>query len=136
MGFSSPLDDAYAIGNDDSDAAHGVVSCLSIRHLLGAVFVLIGEVMTLCCGYTQSASTAINGTIADPSAAQIPDGPIVVRNVDTSIQRITSSGSAGTYSGIDLVSGNYSLQVAAEFGVVTSTANAPRQLQIALKLTF
>jgi hypothetical protein len=136
MDFSSPLDDAYAIGNDDSGAAHGVVNCRSIRHLLCAVFILIGEVMTLCCGDTQSASTAINGTITDPNAAQFPDGLIVVRNVDAGIQRITSSGSAGTYSITDLVPRNYSLQVAAAFGVVTSTANAPRRPQMALKLTF
>jgi hypothetical protein len=136
MDFSSPLDDAYAIGNDGSDAAHGVVNCRSIRHLLCAVFILIGEVMTLCCGYTQSAPTAINGTITDPSAAQIPDGPIVVRKVGTDIQRITSSGCAGTYSVTDLVPGKYSLQVASEFGMVASTANAPRQRQIAFKLTF
>jgi hypothetical protein len=43
MCFSSLLDDVYAIGNDDSDAAHGVVNCQSIRHLLCAVFILIGE---------------------------------------------------------------------------------------------
>ena len=43
MRFSSFLDDVHAIGNDNSDAAHGVVSWQSIRHLLCAVFILIGE---------------------------------------------------------------------------------------------
>src|SRR5271168_78011 len=43
MRFSSFLDDVYAVGNDNSDAAHGVVNWQSIRHLLCAVFILIGE---------------------------------------------------------------------------------------------
>jgi hypothetical protein len=110
MRFSSPFDDAYAIGNDDSEAAHGVVNCRSIRHLLRVVFILSGEVMTLGCGYSQSASTAVNGTIADPSTAQIPDARIVVRDVDTGIQQIT--------------------------GVVTSTENPPGQVQLALSWSF
>jgi len=110
MRFSSPLDDAYAIGDDDSDAAHGVVSCRSIRHLLRVVFIVSGEVMTLGCGYSQSASTAVNGTITEPSTAQITDTRIIVRNVDKGIQRIT--------------------------GVVTSPENPPRQVQLALKLVL
>jgi outer membrane receptor protein involved in Fe transport len=111
MRVSSPIDDVYAIRLGSSVAHNGFVKCRSIGHLLCMAFILMGEVTTLCCGYAQSASTAINGTITDQSAAQIPDARIVLRNVDTGIQRITSSGSAGTYSVADLIPGNYSLQV-------------------------
>jgi len=111
MRVSSPIDDVYAIRLESGVAHDGFGKCRSIRHLLCVAFILIGEVTTLCCGYAQSASTAINGTITDQSAAQIPDARIVLRNVDTGIQRITSSGSAGTYSIADLIPGNYSLQV-------------------------
>jgi hypothetical protein len=71
----------------------------------------MGEITLVCCGYGQSASSAINGTITDKSAAQVPEARIVLRNVDTNIQRITSSGSAGTYSITDLSPGRYSFQV-------------------------
>jgi hypothetical protein len=111
MRVSSPIDDVYAI-RQDSDVAHdGFGKCRSIRYLLCVAFILIGEVTMLRCGNAQSAFTAINGTITDQSAAQIPDVRIVLSNVDTGIQRIASSGSAGTYSITDLIPGNYSLQV-------------------------
>jgi hypothetical protein len=109
MRVSSPIDDVYAVRQD---CAHdGLGKCRPVRHLLCLAFILIGEVMTFCCGYAQSASTAINGTITDQSAAQIPEARIVARNIDTGIERIASSGSAGTYSISDLVPGDYSLQV-------------------------
>jgi Carboxypeptidase regulatory-like domain len=111
MRVSSPIDDAYSVRQDSGVAHDGFGKCRSIRHLLCVALILIGEVTMLCCGHAQSASTAINGTITDQSAAQIPDAQIVLRNVDTSIQRITSSGSSGTYSITDLIPGNYSLQV-------------------------
>ena len=111
MLVSSPVDDVYAVRQASGAVRDGVGKCPWIRYLLCAAFILIEEVTTLCCGYGQSASSAINGTITDQSAAQIPDARIVLRNVDTGIQRITSSGSAGTYSITDLVPGNYSLQV-------------------------
>src|ERR1700685_2675811 len=111
MHVSSPIDDAYVV-RLDSGISHDVFGeCRSIRHLLCVAFILIGEVTMIRCGYAQSASTAINGTVTDQRAAQIPYARIVLRNVDTGIQRITSSGSAGTYSITDLVPGNYSLQV-------------------------
>jgi outer membrane receptor protein involved in Fe transport len=108
MRKSSPIDDMYPVRKDCAYDEFG--KCRSIRHLLGVAFILMGEVATLCCGYAQSVSSAINGTITDQSAAQIPDVRIVVRNVDTGIERTTSSGSAGTYSIADLIPGDYSLQ--------------------------
>ena len=108
---SSPIDDVYAVRQDSGVAHDGFEKYRAIRQLLWVAFILIGEVTMLCCGYAQSASTAINGTITDQSAAQIPDARIVLRNVDTGIQRITSSGLSGTYSITDLTPGHYSLQV-------------------------
>jgi Carboxypeptidase regulatory-like domain len=111
MRVSSPIEDMYAVRQDSGVARDGFGKCRSIRHLLCVALTLIGEVTMLRCSYSQSASTAINGTITDQSAAQIPDARIVLRNVDTGSQRVTSSGSAGTYSMADLIPGNYSLQV-------------------------
>jgi hypothetical protein len=46
----------------------------------------------------QSASAAVNGTVKDEGGAVIPDVRIVLYNVNTGGQRITSTGSAGAYS--------------------------------------
>jgi Carboxypeptidase regulatory-like domain len=110
MRVSSPIGDAYT-RKDSGVARDGFGKCLSIRHMLSIVFLLIWEVTVPRCGYAQSASAAINGTITDQSEAHVPDARIVLRNADTGVERITGSGSAGTYSITDLIPGKYSLQV-------------------------
>jgi hypothetical protein len=62
------------------------------------------------CSYAQSAFAEVNGTVTDPSAALIPDVQIVLRNVDTDMQRTTNSGPAGTFSISDIVPGNYTIR--------------------------
>jgi uncharacterized membrane protein len=111
MHFVASIDDASAIRHHSGVAHDWFANYRSIRHLLRVAIVLIAEVMTLCCSYAQFATTAINGTITDKSAARVPEARIVVRNADTNVQRITSSGSSGTYSIADLSPGRYSLQV-------------------------
>ncbi|PYX46400.1 MAG: hypothetical protein DMG79_16520 [Acidobacteria bacterium] len=108
MRVPSRIDDVYARKDSGVD---GFSQCLSTRHWLGIVFLLIWEVAVPRCGYAQSVSAAINGTITDQSEARVPDARMVLRNVDTGTQRTTSSGSAGTYSITDLIPGNYFLQV-------------------------
>ena len=108
MRVPSRIDDVYARKDSGVD---GFRKCLSTRYLLGIVFLLIWEVTVPRCGYAQSVSAAINGTITDQSEARVPDARMVLRNVYTGTQRTTSSGSAGTYSLTDLIPGNYSLQV-------------------------
>ncbi|HWZ50942.1 MAG TPA: carboxypeptidase-like regulatory domain-containing protein [Granulicella sp.] len=112
MCVSSPVDDVYAI-RKGSDVPHDrPPQYWSIRYLLCvAVMLPTGGVTVHRCGFAQSASAAINGTITDPTAAVIPAARIVLCNVDTGIERNTSSGTAGTYSITDMVPGNYSLQV-------------------------
>jgi hypothetical protein len=111
MRVSSPIDDAYAIRPESGVAHESSRRWRTIRLLLCATFLLLEEITLLCYGYGQFASSAINGTITDKSAAQVPEARIFLRNIDTGIQRITSSGSAGTYSITDLSPGRYSLQV-------------------------
>src|SRR5258708_22697473 len=93
MRVPSRIDDVYARKDSGVD---GFSQCLSTRHWLGIVFLLIWEVAVPRCGYAQSVSAAINGTITDQSEARVPDARMVLRNVDTGTQRITISGSAGT----------------------------------------
>jgi len=75
MRVSSPIDDMYA-RKDSGVARDRFGKCLSIRHLLSIVFLLIWEV-TVPRGYAQSASAAINGTITDQSEAHVPDARMV-----------------------------------------------------------
>jgi Carboxypeptidase regulatory-like domain len=111
MRVSSPIDDGYAIRRERRIACDGIETPVSIRYFLIIVFLLIWEVTVPRFSRAQSASASINGTITDQSATQIPDVQIVLHNLDTGTQRITSTGSAGTYSITDLNPGNYSLQV-------------------------
>ncbi len=111
MRVPSTIDDVYAIRKDPRVLHCACGKCPSVEHLLFVALVLICNVTMLCSSYAQSAYTAINGTITDPSGARIPDARIIVRNVDTNVERITASGSSGTYSITDLVPGKYSLRV-------------------------
>jgi len=60
--------------------------------------------------YAQSASAAVNGTVTDVSGALIQDTQIVLRNVDTGVQKSTLTGITGTYSMTDILPGNYSMR--------------------------
>ena len=111
MRVSSQIDEVCGFRQNCGLAYGGFRRCWSLRYTLRVAFILIGALMLFRCGNAQPASTAINGSITDQSAAQIPDAVIVLRNINTGAQRITSSGSAGTYSITDLVPGNYTLQV-------------------------
>jgi hypothetical protein len=69
----------------------------SSRHLLCVTCFLIGEATMLSCSYGQSASSPINGTITDQSAAQVPDARIFFRDIDTGIWRITTADRSRRY---------------------------------------
>src|SRR5437660_11007104 len=108
MRVPSRIDDVYARKDSGLDWLR---KCLSTRHLLGIVFLLIWEVTVPRCGYAQSVSAAINATITDQSDARVPDARMVLRNIDTGTRRTTSSGLADTYCTTELITANYSLQV-------------------------
>ncbi|MGA7399316.1 MAG: carboxypeptidase regulatory-like domain-containing protein [Candidatus Sulfotelmatobacter sp.] len=100
------------------------------------VLLLIWEVMAARCSYAQSASAAINGTITDQSGAQISDAQIVLHNVGTGVQRITTSGSAGTYSITGVVPGNYSLQAVKHGFATGEKTGIPLQVNQTATLDF
>jgi outer membrane receptor protein involved in Fe transport len=122
MWVLSSIADVFGIRQDSGVVHDAFGKCRSIRILLCVAFILIEEVAVPRCGFAQSASAAINGTITDQSAAPIPDSQIVLRNDDTGLQRMSGSGPAGTYSITDLIPGNYSLQVVKD-GFATSETN-------------
>ena len=79
------------------------------RFLCVTSFLLWAAVVTLR-SYAQSAFAEVNGTVTDPSAALIPDVHIVLRNIDTDLERSTMTGPAGTFSISDIVPGNYAIR--------------------------
>ena len=59
----------------------------------------------------QVASAELSGTVLDGSGAVVPDAKVMVRNVDTNITRMTTTGKSGDYVITALSAGNYSVSV-------------------------
>lgn len=56
-------------------------------------------------------TASINGTVSDTSGAVIPGAAIVLINANTSVRRVTVSSNLGSYSFVDILPGQYTLQV-------------------------
>src|SRR3954454_10954120 len=69
------------------------------------LFVLSMVVVSALFGQT----TALNGTVTDPTGAVIPDAAITIVNVENGIQRSTVSDSQGRYTMPQLPPGTYKL---------------------------
>jgi hypothetical protein len=63
--------------------------------------------------FAQLSTASLNGVVRDPSGAVLPGASVVVRNVETGVQRTTVSNNAGNYVFLDLNPGRYTLQVKA-----------------------
>jgi hypothetical protein len=100
------------------------------------------QVLVVCClwafvpsGARAQVSTAsINGTVRDTAGAIIPDAAIVLRNVDTGVERRVVTNQVGIYAYFDVLIGNYTLE-AAKSGFVTQKLN-PFALLVNQTTTF
>ena len=72
------------------------VSCLCL--LLGASLFLLAQ-----------AFTSLTGTVTDPTGAVIPSAKIVITNTETGAERDATSDTAGRYTFVQVVPGNYKL---------------------------
>ncbi|MCC6859371.1 MAG: TonB-dependent receptor [Bryobacterales bacterium] len=63
--------------------------------------------------FAQEFRATLQGTVIDPSKATIPSAEVVLRNVDTGIERRTKTDEAGYYLFSFVPPGNYSLTVSA-----------------------
>ena len=74
-----------------------------------------------------SQTTSLNGTVADPTGAAIPNAAITIANVQTGSQRTTTSDSQGRYTMPQLTTGTYKLtaKVAGFTDVVINAVEAP-----------
>lgn len=61
----------------------------------------------------QLSTSAINGTVRDPSGAVIPGATITLTQVETSVQRMATSNGAGAYVFTSLTPGRYTVEASA-----------------------
>ena len=63
--------------------------------------------------FAQSDNGTINGSVKDPSGANVPDATVVVRNQSTGTERTTVSNNDGLYSVTNIPPGVYNVSVTA-----------------------
>jgi hypothetical protein len=79
--------------------------------------VLLGLVAGLLCTVTVTAQMQtgqITGTVKDSSGSSIPAAMITIRNVDTGVNRTSSTNELGNYTVPLIDAGQYQLTVAKE----------------------
>src|SRR5919109_2319462 len=59
----------------------------------------------------QSTYGAIAGSVTDPSGAAIPDAQVTLTNLGTTEKRTQSTGNDGLYTFVNLIPGNYRIDV-------------------------
>src|ERR1700677_1182194 len=62
----------------------------------------------------QISPASINGVIRDPSGAVIPGASIVLTNVDTSVERTSTTNEAGAYGFVSIPPGNCTIEASAK----------------------
>lgn len=86
-------------------------STLSLRSLVFATCLLS---LLAASAFGQLSSATLNGVVRDSSGAVIPRASVVLSNVDTGIERPSTSNESGTYVFVDITPGRYSLKVTAQ----------------------
>src|SRR5262245_54100434 len=74
---------------------------------LGLLLLLAGSASA------QEFRATLQGTVTDPSQAAVPKATVILRNVDTSIERDTPSDDNGHYLIPFVAPGNYSVTISA-----------------------
>ena len=67
----------------------------------------------------QLSTASVNGTVRDSSGSTIPDATVVLRNVNTAVERTTASNTAGNFYVLNIPPGKYTL-TASKTGFATS----------------
>src|ERR1700683_1297870 len=63
--------------------------------------------------FAQLSSATLNGTVHDASGAVLPNASVVLRNVDTTVERKTTTNDTGLYVFTDIPPARYTLEVTA-----------------------
>src|SRR6202162_18985 len=70
-------------------------------------------VLSAAPAFAQLSSATLNGTVHDASGAVLPNASVVLRNVDTTVERKTSTNDTGIYVFTDIPPARYTLEVTA-----------------------
>jgi hypothetical protein len=70
---------------------------MTLKLTLIVCLLMTGASVTTIPTFGQSSSSAVNGVVTDPVQAAVPGAKVVLRNVDTNVERNTVSNSAGDY---------------------------------------
>jgi hypothetical protein len=84
--------------------------------------------------HAQLSTATINGTVRDASGSAVPQGDIVLRNVETGVEIRTQSNAAGVYAILNILPGSYTLS-ATSSGFGTKTIS-PLRLTVNQTATF
>lgn len=87
------------------------MSRISIRPML-CLLVALAAAFIPVISFSQSSSSAVNGVVADPSGAAVADTKVILRNVETGVERVTVSNSAGNYFFSNVPPAQYTLTFA------------------------
>src|SRR5690242_2594495 len=110
----------------------------------------MGQVVTAACVLflsalislplrAQVAGATLSGTITDAQAGAIPNAKVVARNVATGVSTESTTNSTGSYSIVNLLPGDYEVNVSAPgFNTtvtkVTLTVGAKQELSTSLQV--
>ncbi|HZT32656.1 MAG TPA: TonB-dependent receptor [Bryobacteraceae bacterium] len=84
--------------------------------------------------YGQLSTSSLNGTVRDTSGSLVPGASVVLRNVDTGVERQTVTNDAGNYVFLNIIPGKYTLE-AVKQGFSKSSL-APFTLEVNQTATF
>src|SRR6185437_6332896 len=78
-----------------------------------SLVLILAAIVFGCCAvptYAQLSSASVTGIVRDSSGSVIPNVKLVLRNVDTTVERNTTSNGAGNYVFLSITPGNYSIE--------------------------
>ena len=78
------------------------------------LFILLGAMGSCWLMGQTTISSTILGTVADSQKAVVPGASVTLKNIDTGIERKSTTGSVGEYNFPNLMAGNYQVEVAKE----------------------
>src|SRR5438034_6371487 len=61
--------------------------------------------------WAQVSTASINGTVRDSSGSAIPEAKVTLHNIDTAVERTTTTNLAGAYVFLNVAPGTYTLEV-------------------------
>src|SRR5580700_1639996 len=109
----------------------------SIVGALSAVFLALGGAPVV---YTQYTTASLGRTVSDPYGGAVSDAKVSIENLETGLQKVTQTGSRGTFSFTALPVGRYQIAVEKQgftkyvqsgiILVLDETANVPIQLNV------